>query len=125
MFARSMEAAKDAALAKVESEIMRRGVDGYLRPIFHKGQIVGHERVYSDNLLLRLAERLAPQDWSKREKHEHIGTFQHPQGLVMLEITPEDVLLLRPDKQYQLVELLQQIRDAKEVVNEKSIPQLS
>ena len=124
-FAHAVELAKAEALGKVEAEIMRRAVQGYSRPVFQKGQLVGHEPVYSDNLLLRLAERLSPNDWSKREKLEHSGMLQNRQGMVMLEITPEDVLLLNHQAQHQFVGLLQQIRDAKEMIDEKPVPQIS
>ncbi len=124
-FAYAVELAKTEALGKVEAEIMRRGVEGYLRPIFQKGELVGHEPVYSDNLLLRLAERLHPQEWSKREKHEHSGMVPHQNGFVMLEIIPDDVLLLQPKAQNQLVTLLQQIRSVKQSKDEKPIRQIS
>jgi len=124
-FAKAVEFAKAKALGKVEAEIMRRAVHGYLRPIFQKGELVGHEPVFSDNLLLRLATRLAPQDWAKQERHEHTDVVQHSNGFVMLEITPDDVLLLQPKEQKQFVELMQHIREAKEKKDEKPVRQIS
>ena len=67
-FAREVEDAKAIALGRVEESIATRAIKGVQRPVFQKGGLVGHETVYSDHLLLRLAQRLDPEAWGNREK---------------------------------------------------------
>ncbi len=89
-FALELQEARSAALGRVEEAIAKRAIDGVERPIFQRGELVGTERVYSDHLLLRLAQRLDPLSWTDRQKVEHSGTVEH-RG-VMLEITAGEVL---------------------------------
>ena len=49
------------ALGRNEEEIHRRAFEGFLRPIFQQGQLVGHERVYSDTLALRMQSAHDPK----------------------------------------------------------------
>ena len=53
-FAQEWDDAIALALARNEEEIHRRAFEGYLRPIYQGGQLVGHERVYSDKLALAM-----------------------------------------------------------------------
>ena len=69
-FAEEWEDAIALALGRNEEEIHRRAFIGYLRPIYHQGQLVGHERVYSDTLALRMQ---AAHDPKYRLKHEISG----------------------------------------------------
>ncbi len=118
-FALEVEEARDAALGRVEAEIVRRAVEGVQRPIFQKGELVGHEPVYSDHLLLRLAQRLDPSSWTDRQKVEHSGRVEH--AAVMLQVTAGDILLLPEEKQEVLVTLLSEIGELK---HGKEVPAL-
>jgi len=113
-FAAQVAAAKEAALADVEDEIRRRAMNPPLRPVWHKGQLVGHyeERLSSDKLLLRLAEKLDPEHWApqSRIKSEVDVTVRG----VMLAIRPEDVFLLDSKEQDTFVELLTKIADRRD-----------
>ena len=72
--------------------IATRAVDGVQRPIYQKGELVGYEPVYSDHLLLRLAQRLDPPAWTDRQKLEHSAQVADDAGT--LSIAPDEVLLL-------------------------------
>jgi hypothetical protein len=61
---RAQKLAQRARLEEVESEIYRRAVKGTTKPLVVNGEIVGYQRVYSDRLALRLAERLNRKAWA-------------------------------------------------------------
>jgi terminase small subunit-like protein len=55
-FAQAYSDAMEAGTDAIEQEARRRAVEGYDRPVFQGGELVGFERVYSDmlaTLLLR------------------------------------------------------------------------
>lgn len=59
----------------LESEAIRRAVRGVEKDVYYKGEVVGHETVYSDGLLGKLLEARVPE-YSKKEA---IGaTFNGP-----------------------------------------------
>ncbi len=119
-FALEVEEAKITALGRVEETIVQRAIEGVQRPIFQKGELVGHETVYSDHLLLKLAQRLSPDAWTDRQKVEHSGRVEH--GHVMLSITPADVLLLSENEQVKLVDLIEKIGQLKDGPEVQKIP---
>lgn len=68
--------ALDRYAAALEAELHRRVFDGVERPIFQRGELVGHELVKSDRLLeIALRARL-PEKYSERvaAKLEHAGS---------------------------------------------------
>lgn len=75
----------------VEEEITRRAITGVTKGIYHKGEWVADEIVYSDTLLLRLAEVRNP-DFAKSKDIAQpaitisINTFAEPQ--LVVDITP-------------------------------------
>jgi hypothetical protein len=109
-FAAACEVAKQHALAGIETEIYRRAMEPARRPVWHRGELVGYaeDRNSSDKLLLRIAERL-DSTWSQRsiidQKVEVTGKI--------LNIRPEDILLLAQPKQVVLIDLLREIADAR------------
>ena len=48
---KAWDEAVEEACDRLEQEALRRAVDGYKRPIYQKGMLVGHEIMYSDKLL--------------------------------------------------------------------------
>ena len=58
----------DRACAETEAEIRRRAIDGWDEPVWHKGEMVGTVRKYSDTLLIFRAKRLMPDLY--RENHK-------------------------------------------------------
>ena len=53
-FKEMVEIAELKYLSDLEQEARRRAVDGVDKPVFYRGEIVGHEKVYSDRLLDKL-----------------------------------------------------------------------
>jgi transposase-like protein len=56
-YADAMEAGTDV----IEQEVWRRAVEGYDRPVFQGGKMVGLERVYSDRLAILLLRGRRPE----------------------------------------------------------------
>ena len=59
-FAEEWDLAVQAGANVLEAEILRRGIEGVLKPILHKGKIVAYETVYSDTLLLAAMKKAHP-----------------------------------------------------------------
>jgi len=53
-FAAAWEAARDLAVEALEDEAHRRAMIGIKKNVYHKGEVVGTERIYSDYLLTLL-----------------------------------------------------------------------
>jgi hypothetical protein len=68
-FAAAWVRARDAGSDRLEDEGWRRAYEGTERPVFQQGQLVGHIREYSDNLLMFLLRGRRPEyrDNSKLE----------------------------------------------------------
>ena len=62
-FADRWDEAVDTAVERLEAEADRRAVEGVLKPVFHKGEVCGHIRVFSDNLLMFRLKALRPQKY--------------------------------------------------------------
>lgn len=84
VFADEVAIAKTRALARVEETIVGRAIDGWERPIYQMGKLVGTERCYDHKLLLAAAQALAPERWAAREKVEIEGQI----GLVAVPMAP-------------------------------------
>jgi uncharacterized protein YeaC (DUF1315 family) len=74
-FEKREEAAfKEALKNVIEPEIMKRAVHGVRRLRYGRdGKILQVEREVSDQLVLRLAERLERGTWVQKQQHEHSG----------------------------------------------------
>jgi hypothetical protein len=59
-FAEAWSQAIDAGTDVLEDEAKRRAVDGWDEPIYQRGDLVGHVRRYSDNLLALLLRARRP-----------------------------------------------------------------
>jgi hypothetical protein len=68
-FAEAWMRARNAGTDRLEDEGWRRAFEGTERPVFQQGQLVGHIREYSDNLLMFLLRGRRPEyrDNSKLE----------------------------------------------------------
>lgn len=64
----ALEASKEPLVESLESEVIRRGLRGYMKGVWFKGEKVGEERVYSDPLLLEALRALKPEKW--RNNHQ-------------------------------------------------------
>ena len=117
-FALSVQRAESEALGKVEAEIAKRAFTLDERPIFGKdGRLLGTQKDSrpANQMLLRLAERLAPQTWAQRKHHEIDGkvSHEHQHSMVVAQLEPADILMLAPDEQTELLRLVQKIADRK------------
>jgi hypothetical protein len=76
----------------IEAEITRRAITGVEKAIYYKGQFVDTETVYSDTLLLKLAEVRNP-DFAKAKDVAppaisiHINTFQPDAPALVVDTT--------------------------------------
>jgi hypothetical protein len=73
-FALQIEQARDDFVSILETEAFRRAVEGVEKAIYHKGELVAHETVYSDTLLVKLLEGNSPK-YSKKVEVAHTGGF--------------------------------------------------
>ena len=53
-FAEAWAQAVEQGTQRIEDEMLRRGVEGWDEPVFQKGELVGHIRRYSDQMLAQL-----------------------------------------------------------------------
>ena len=60
-FARQWDDAIEEACDVLEAEARRRAFSGVDEPVFHKGEVVGHVRKYSDTLLIFLLKGYRPE----------------------------------------------------------------
>ena len=70
-FAEMWDRAREIGAVALESEAIRRAVEGVLQPVYHNGAIVGYERRYSDRLIEFLLRGAMPEKY--RERHELSG----------------------------------------------------
>lgn len=129
-FAQACEDARAVALAAIESEIKRRAFNPPQRPVFDDGRVVGwvEDRRSSDNLLLRLAERIEPE-WAQRRSHEVSGRIDHTHTAAAhpfaFVLTPENIALLPADRRDALVDILSELADAVEARDAGERPALA
>lgn len=67
-FAIAVAEALDHGADVWEAEAKRRAVDGFDRPIYQGGKLVGHERQFSDTLLMFLLNGAKPERYKRRNE---------------------------------------------------------
>ncbi len=72
-FAAEWNDAVEEATDKLEREARRRAVEGWEEPVFHKGEVVGGVRKYSDRMLELLLKAHRPDKFKERVANEHSG----------------------------------------------------
>ena len=84
-FARDWADAEEQATDALEHAARGRAIDGYQRPVYQRGELVGHETCYSDALTITLLKAHRPEKF--REKG-----FDLPPGseIVIAMRTAED-----------------------------------
>lgn len=107
-FAAEVEAARAEALSRLEKTAYYRALHGHQRPVYQRGGLAGHETVYDNNLLLRVLARYDSR-WAAKSKIE--GHITH--DVRQLVLTPDDILLLAPEKREKLLHLLEEIDELK------------
>lgn len=63
-------------VVSLEAEARRRAMDGVDEPVYHKGEVVGHVRKYSDTLLIFLLKAHRPHKYRDNYKIEHGGQVE-------------------------------------------------
>lgn len=74
-FAEEWDRIQDTVSHLLESEAVRRGVEGTLKDIYHKGAVVGQERQYSDKLLEILLKANNREKFGDTKKVQIEGGF--------------------------------------------------
>jgi hypothetical protein len=65
-FAEQWEDAYESGTDLFEDEVKRRALDGIEKPVFYKGEIVGHIREYSDTLMAIVLKARRPEKYRER-----------------------------------------------------------
>lgn len=68
LFLEAFQRAQQIGAERIVSEIVRRGVEGYEKPVWHNGQLAGTERVYSDQLLVAAGKVLMPERFAEQRR---------------------------------------------------------
>jgi hypothetical protein len=82
-FAEQWEDAVQTAKYMLEDEGIRRGRDGVMEAVYHKGEIIDYKLVYSDTLLMFMLKKLDP---SYRDTGRH-GETNINFGIAVLPMT--------------------------------------
>jgi hypothetical protein len=61
---------RDSIADTIEDEAKRRAVEGYEKPVYQSGQLVGHIQEYSDQLMNTILKAHKPDDYKDRIKTE-------------------------------------------------------
>lgn len=85
-FAQLWDDAYEAGTDALEDEARRRAVEGTQKPVFYKGEVVGHVREYSDTLLAMQLNARRPEKYRTNHKVEMTGG-------VKITIAPDDAEL--------------------------------
>lgn len=80
--AEALNEAKRVGYLGIESELIRRAVNGVEESVWYKGEEVGYKTVYSDGLLSKLAEARLP-DFSKKEQAPGTNFYGNTQINIM------------------------------------------
>jgi hypothetical protein len=75
----------------LEEEALRRGVEGVLEPVWYNGEIVGHRRKYSDNLLMFMLKGRRPETFRDNASVEHSGQGGAPLDFTVNLVRPQPV----------------------------------
>lgn len=87
--------------ATIEEEITRRAIDGWDEPVFHRGELAGHIRRFSDPMLALLARRHIPA------YRESVRVEQQVSGTIDVGLEP--LRLLSPEAQRKLLEIVVEV----------------
>lgn len=87
-FADQWNLAVDAAADILEDEALRRAKEGVMEPHWHKGEVVGYTRKYSDQLIMFLLKSLRPDKF--RETLNVNTTLKGKLGVAVIPMTVKD-----------------------------------
>lgn len=72
-FRKAWDDAEASGTDLLEQEAWRRAHDGNTKPVFHKGEVVGHVREYSDPLTMFLLKGRRPEKYNDRKELTGLG----------------------------------------------------
>lgn len=87
-FAKAWDEAMEAAADVLESEAIRRGVEGVREPIYYRGDLIGYKLVYSDTLLQTLLKGARPEKFA-RDRDTNIN-INAKVGVAVIPATVKD-----------------------------------
>lgn len=90
-FAQKWSEAVEQGIDELEQEARRRAFSGTEKPVFYKGDVVGHINEYSDTLMIFLLKGNRPEKY--KERHEHTGKDGKP-----IEVATKVYAGFDPDK---------------------------
>lgn len=127
-FAAACEEALQHALGALERAAYDRALKGWKRPVYQQGQLVGHDLVVDNGLLLRVLSRLDPS-WSPNRNVTVEGSIDHNhQHNHIAAIGVADLMHLAEDERELLLGLLEKIADGrgepKQIAAEPTVPAL-
>lgn len=67
-FAAEWDLALETAASNLEEEAQRRAVEGVKKPVYYRGEVVGHTLEYSDGLLMFLLRGLRPNVYRENSR---------------------------------------------------------
>lgn len=112
-FAAACEEALQHALGALEEAAFDRALNGWKRPVYQQGQLVGHDLVVDNGLLLRVLSRLDPS-WSPNRSVTVEGSIDHNhQHNHIAAIGVQDMMYLAEDERELLLGLLEKIADGR------------
>lgn len=88
-FAKAYNQAQEDSFQGWEDEVARRSFQGYKKPVFQMGQLVGHTTEYSDKLAEMMIRSGKPEKYTPKT----VGTIQHAGqvGIKFAELSLEDL----------------------------------
>lgn len=94
VFAEHWKQAQEIGMAALAYEAARRAYHGVERPILYKGEVVGHIKEYSDQLIMFLLRAGDPAKYAKYIKAEFTGKDGEPmkseQTVFVLDVNSEE-----------------------------------
>ena len=103
-FAEAWAQALEQGTQRIEDEMLRRGVEGWDEPVFQKGELVGHVRRYSDQILAQLHRIRRPDlyrdalvDLSTTVNQLHIAPDPEQSARVLAKLADYGLLTHVPD----------------------------
>lgn len=100
-FAQACDDSLQIRRATIEEEVTRRAIDGWDEPVYHRGELAGHIRRFSDPMLALLARRHIPA------YRESVRVEQQVSGSIDVGLEP--LRQLSPDAQRKLLEIVVEV----------------
>lgn len=76
---------------QMEREAIRRGMEGFEKPVYQGKELVGHVREFSDTLLIFMLKSRRPEVYRERHTIDHAGTVRHEHSFDLSKLSPEEL----------------------------------